>query len=264
MSVRSLVGDYRASLANPAFWIYSTWLELATKYRRSRLGIAWALAPPVLYTFGVGIFYAKLQGLSLAEFLPHLGIGYIVFRLVVVTISESTTACTSHANFILDGRVRLTDYVLRVIAKAFFYFLLSIPVVSVAVALGGEVHFVGLLTAVPALALVLVNVAWCSVIFAILGARLQDVGQLVGSALMFAFLLTPILWQASLTPYGTLRGSIARANPIFHFVEIVRAPILGEPLEIFSLYYVVVLALLGWALAADIYRRYARFVPLWV
>ena len=39
---RSLVRDYRDSLRFPEFWIYATWLELITKYRRSRLGLfAW-------------------------------------------------------------------------------------------------------------------------------------------------------------------------------------------------------------------------------
>jgi ABC-type polysaccharide/polyol phosphate export permease len=60
-----------------------------------------------------------------------------------------------------------------------------------------------------------------------------------------------------------MRGTIARFNPAFHFVEFVRAPVLGEHVEQMSLVVVAAMTLGGWALAALLYRRYARFVPLW-
>jgi len=261
---RYLTCDYIESLKHPEFWIYATWLDLVTKYRRSRLGIFWVFFPPVLYTFGVGAFFAHLQDMPASGFFAHMGIGYVVFRLVTVSLSEATTTFISHANFILDGRVRLTDYVLRVVAKALFYFLLAIPVIVVALALHPDFRWIGLATLLPALGLVLFNVAWMGVIVGVIGARLQDVYELVGSALMFSFLFTPILWTASSAPPGTLRGGIARANPLFHFVEIVRAPLLGEPIEPWTCMYLAVLTVVGWCLATVVYRMYARFVPLWV
>ena len=261
---RSLLQDYRDSLRHPEFWIYATWLELVTKYRRSKLGILWALMPPFLYAFGVGWFFGMLQGVDPIEFIPHLGIGYVVFRLVTVAISESTTACATHASFIMDGRTRLTDYVLRVVAKALFYFVLATPVITIALVMSGSVSLAGVMVAVPALLIVLLNIAWIGAVVAVVGARFPDVSQLVGSALMFSFLFTLIIWQASQVPLGTMRGTIARANPLFHFVEIVRAPLLEQPLERLSIVYVAVLTVLGWGVAAWVYRRYAKFVPMWV
>lgn len=261
---RSLVRDYRDSLRFPEFWIYATWLELITKYRRSRLGLFWAFLPPVLYSFGVGWFFAVLQGTHPWEFIPHLGIGYAVFRFVTVSLSESTTTCAGHANFIMDGRTRLTDYVLRVVAKAAFYFVLAMPVVAITLAMSPTFSVMGLLALFPALAVVAVNIAWMGAIVAVIGARLPDVYQLVGSILMFSFLFTPILWRADQVPVGTLRGTIARANPLFHLVEIVRAPLLGEHIETMTYFYLLVMTVVGWMIALVVYRRYARFVPMWV
>src|SRR5690606_23174338 len=144
---------------------------------------------------GVGWFFGTLQKIDPVEFIPHLGIGYVVFRLVTVAISESTTACAAHASFIMDGRTRLTDYVLRVVAKALFYFVLAIPVVAVALFMSGAVSWAGVALSVPALVLVLVNIAWIGIVVAVTGARFPDVSQLVGSALMFGFLFTPIIWH---------------------------------------------------------------------
>lgn len=259
-----LARDYLRSFRHPEFWIYATWLDLVTKYRRSRLGMFWAFFPPVMYTFGVGAFFARLQSVPAASFIPHLGVGYLVFRLVTVSLSESTTTLAGHANFILDGRVRMTDYVLRVVAKALFYFVLGLPVVSVALVLSPDFRWIGLLTVVPALLLVFLNIAWMGSVVSVIGARLQDIHELVGSALMFSFLFTPILWEASSAPADTLRGGIARANPLFHLVEIVRAPLLGEPIEPWTYAYLAVFTCAGWLVAMVVYRKYARFVPLWI
>jgi len=261
---RSLLRDYIDSFRQPDFWTYSTWLELVTKYRRSRLGLFWALLPAIVYMFGVGAFFGHLQGHDPRDFIPHLGIGYVIFRLITISLSEATTALPAHASFILDGRVRLTDYILRVVAKALFYFAMSAPALLVAVAISPSFQWEGLLLAVPAFVLVLLNIGWMGAIGAVLGARLQDVHELIGSILMFAFLFTPIIWFASQAPADTLRGGIARANPLFHMVESVRAPLLGEPIEISSYVYLGVMLLAGWLAAAIIYKRYARYVPVWV
>jgi ABC-2 type transport system permease protein/lipopolysaccharide transport system permease protein len=261
---RNLFADYRDSLRFPEFWMYATWLGIVTKYRKSRLGMFWAIAPSALYTFGIGGFYGFLQHISPRTFAAHMGIGYVTFRFITVSLSEATSACSAHASFILDGRVRLTDYVLRVMAKALFYFVCALPVLAVATVISPHFHPEGLVAAIPGLVMVLLNVAWMGVILAIIGARLTDVHELIGSILMFSFLFTPIIWKASQMPAGTVRGTVARINPLFHMVEAVRAPILGELIEPSTYLYLIVMLAAGWLLTFLVYRRYARYVPLWV
>jgi len=244
--------------------MYAMWLDLLTKYRRSSLGLIWAIVPPVLYAFGIGGFYALIGHQSPYRVVAHLGVGYVIYRLVTASLSECTTAFTSHAGFIQDGRIRFTDYILRVIAKALFYLLLSIPVMALALWISPEFRAIGLLTLLPTLVLVLVNVAWMGALVAVLGARLPDVHELIGSILMFAFLFTPILWRADQAPSNTVQGLVARLNPLFHFVEIVRAPLIGEPIGRATWIYLALLTPVGWLLTSWVYRRYARFVPLWI
>ncbi len=261
---RSLIGDYIDSFRNPGFWTYSTWLELVTKYRRSRLGLFWALCPALIYMFGIGGFFGYLQGHSAAGFIPHLGIGYVLFRLITISLSECTTAFQGHASFIMDGRVRLTDYILRVVAKALFYFVMALPAVAVALLMSPTFHPMGIFTALPFFLMVLLNIGWMGAVVAVLGARLQDVHELIGSILMFSFLFTPIIWYADQAPIDTVRGMIARANPLYHMIESVRAPLLGEPVEQLTYFYLAAMLVFGWLAASFVYRRYARYVPVWV
>jgi len=98
----------------------------------------------------------------------------------------------------------------------------------------------------------------------LLGARFRDAQELMGTVLMAGFLLTPIIWDIAKFPADTRRGLLTRLNPAFHLLEVVRAPILGHWPETTSIVVVVLMALAGWLVAALMYRRYARFVPLWV
>src|SRR5690606_23334383 len=138
------------------------------------------------------------------------------------------------------------------------------PVVVIALVMHGDVSVPGLLFAVPTLLLIYLNAFWIGVSFALVGARFPDLGQVLANVSIFMFLLTPIIWMADSVPPGSLRAKLMVLNPLFHFVELFRAPILGVPLPSSSLLVVGGMTVTGLALATVLYRRYARFVPLWI
>ncbi|GGA66704.1 sugar ABC transporter permease [Arenimonas soli] len=259
-----LFKHFRGSLREPEFWAYSSWLDIVTKYRRSRLGLFWLLVPVALYTFGVGWFFAHLTGNDPYAFIPHLGIGFVLFRLLSTVINESTSVLPNHSSFVLDGHTRLTDFVMRVVAKAAFYFLTALPLLAIALAMAPNFVPSGLLAVLPLLLVALLNVAWIGVVVSLLGARFPDMHELMGSTFVFAFILTPILWQATLVPEGSMRSVLMRINPLFHMIEAIRAPVLGEQVFASTYWYLGIMTVAGWSLAWWLYRRYARFVPLWV
>lgn len=261
---RSLWRDLGESLRRPEFWAYSSWLGIVTKYRRSRLGLLWLVMPAIIYVWGVGYFFSRLQGISPEKFLPHMGMGYLLFRLLSMVINEASSTLPGHQSFILDGHQRLTDFFLRVLAKAFFYFFVALPVVAIAVARSPQLDLTGIAFTFASFPLVIINVAWIAVVVSLLGARFPDIHELMGTVFIFGFILTPILWYASRAPMGTAHGMFMRLNPLYHLIEVVRAPLLGEPLELFTMGYLAVFTLGGWLLASVAYRRYARYVPIWV
>jgi ABC-type polysaccharide/polyol phosphate export permease len=262
--MRSLFEDFTASFRNPEFWALSSWLDIVVRYRQSRLGILWLVAPSLVYIWGVGSLFASMQRIPIPLFVAYVAVGYTLFRIINSVIIESASAFTSSASFILDGHVRLTDFVLRVLAKALFYFAVSLPVVAVALAVSPEFHWSGLLLSLLSLPLVIANTLWIGVVFALVGARFPDLSQFINNIFMFVFLLTPIVWHADSMPPGSIRGTVMRFNPLFHMIEVVRSPILGHPVAPSSLYYLAVMTIVGWLLAFIAYRRYARFVPIWI
>jgi len=255
---------FAQSLRDPAFWAYSTWLGIVTHYRRSRLGPLWMFAPSVLYIWGLGWFFSRMQGRPLNEFAAHVAIGIVLFRLMSSVMTESTSILTANQAFILDGRVRITDFILRVLARGLFQVIVALPMVVLALWLHPGLQLSGFIWLFLTVPLVLFNMLWFSVLFSLIGARFPDTEQLVNNVFLFMFLLTPIIWYAEQVPLGSLRGILMYLNPLFHFIEAVRAPLLGEHINQTSMVVLVGLSMSGWALATIAYRRYSRFVPLWI
>jgi ABC-2 type transport system permease protein/lipopolysaccharide transport system permease protein len=226
--------------------------------------VFWLILPALVYIWGIGAFFSGVSPSGTMGFVSYVGVGWLVFRMVQTVVMESTNILSGSSSFILDGHVRLTDFVLLVSAKAGLYFVLSVPVAVPALLLTPAVTPAGVLWGLLAMPIVVANALWCGLVLALMGARYRDLGQLVSNLFMFGFLLTPVIWHASLMPANTVRGEIMRANPLYHLVEFVRAPVIGEPLGHSTLVYVAVMTVLGWLVATAAYRRYARFVPIWV
>jgi ABC-2 type transport system permease protein len=260
----SLLSTLAESLRNPAYWGYATWLDIVTRYRKSALGLLWMLVPPSLYIFGMGYFFARIQGVDPFVFMPHLGLGYLLFRLVSMVLIESTSVLPMHAGYILDGRVRLTDFVLKILVRALFYLFSALPVLLPVIVLCPGAHAGGALLALGGLVLMLLNLAWMGGVVSLFGARFPDTHEFMGSVFVLGFVVTPILWYAKAAPAGTLHGLVMRLNPAYHLIEVVRAPLLGEPVEALSLIVCAVGAVLGWTLWIWTFRRYQRYVALWV
>jgi ABC-2 type transport system permease protein len=256
--------ELRESIRNPEFWALSGWLDILVRARKSRLGVLWLMVPALVYVFGLGSFFASMQGRSIIVFAAHVALGAMIFRTLMSTIVGSANVFTASQSFIMDGHMRLTDYLLQSLAKSFFDFCTYVPITIVALVLFGDIVPQGLLLAPLTLGLIYLNALWISVVFGLIGARLPDLGQLLNNVSIFLFLLTPIIWYPDLMPADSVRGQLMRFNPFYHFVSLFRAPILGEAVEPLTYWYVGIMTVVGLAVATFLYRRYARYVPLWI
>ncbi len=79
-----------------------------------------------------------------------------------------------------------------------------------------------------------------------------------------AFLATPILWMPGTMGRGGVMGAFLVFNPFYHFIELVRAPLLGNPIAPLSWIVVLAITVAGFALARFFNRRFGRYIPLWV
>ena len=102
---------------------------------------------------------------------------------------------------------------------------------------------------------------WVGLLLGLVSARFRDVPQIVASVVQIAFFLTPIIWKPELLPE---RALLLDLNPFFHFVEVVRAPLLGQMPGLTSWLATLGVTLGGWLVTLAMYRRFHWRIPYWV
>jgi lipopolysaccharide transport system permease protein len=114
---------------------------------------------------------------------------------------------------------------------------------------------------VPALALVILNALWVGVLLGTLCARFRDIPQIVQSLMRVAFFLTPVIWMPD--QLGA-RAYLALFNPFTYFVELIRAPLIGQVPSALTWGLALAVTLSGWTLAGVAFVRFRGRVPYWL
>lgn len=71
------------------------------------------------------------------------------------------------------------------------------------------------------------------------------------------------MWMVKILPDHVSRAFI-EFNPFYHFIELVRAPLLGHAPENASWFVAVGLAVFGWAVALVFFGKYRWRVAYWL
>ena len=138
--------------------------------------------------------------------------------------------------------------------------ILVLPVVYLCV--GKSISFDCLLF-IPGFFILLINLAWMSLVLSILCARFRDLTQIVASFLQIFFYVTPIIWMPSLLP---ARASlmILEPNPFFHLLNIVRNPLLSQPTTISNWVISCLIGALGTVASIIFFNIYRRRIVYWI
>ena len=256
--------DVISGLSRFEFWLYSSWFKFLIQYRKTLLGPVWLLVGPALFILVLGLLFSQVNAVDADLFIPHLTIGLITWTLISGFVTNSTTVFQRSRPQILQGTMRLSDIVMVDIISTVLQFLHQVVIVfavfliySRSVSLYSFVSLLGL-------ALLIANGIWLTVFFGIIGARFRDLAEIVGAIMRIAFLATPIIWLPGETSHGLLMSAFLTFNPFYHFLELVRAPLLNAAIAPLSWMVVLTLTVIGFALAIVFYQRFFRQVPLWV
>lgn len=239
-------------------------LRFLIRYRRTALGPLWLLVGPSLFIVILGMLFAEVGAASPEEFIPHLAVGLILWTLVQGFVTGSTTVFQRAHSEILQGGQKLDEVVAIDVVTTVLAFAHQLPIIVVVFYIYG----IGLswmaLESIFGLALMIANGIWTAQLFGILGARFRDLNEVFQALMRIAFLATPIIWLPGEGGRGGVMGAFLVLNPFYHFIEVVRAPLLGKPVELLSWIVAVSITVIGFACARMAMRRYRRFVPLWI
>ncbi|MFD1147635.1 galactan export ABC transporter permease subunit Wzm/RfbD [Saccharothrix hoggarensis] len=279
--------DVRDAWHQRELWGHLGWQDIKQRYRRSVIGPLWITISMGTTALALGLLYSQLFGQELATFLPYVTAGFIIWNFILGVVTEGADVFIANEGLIKHLPAPVTVHVLRMVWRQVLFFAHNLVVYFIVLAIffpaltepytmaGDVVGHPGLswtvLLAIPAFLLVIVNAVWVALLFGIISTRFRDIPPVVHSFINLIFFMTPIVWHVGVLKKVTGGGEdagwrvlIAELNPLYHFVEIVRAPLLGHTQSWHHWAVVGGFTVVGWALALIAMRNYRARVSYWV
>ena len=258
--------DLVDGFARRELWLHLGWQDIKQKYRRSILGPFWITIATGTTAIAMGLLYSKLFGLELAEHLPYVTLGLIIWNMINAAILEGSEVFIANEGLIKQLPTPLSVHVYRLVWRQMILFAHNMVIFVIIAVIYPKPWSWADLTVIPAIALIMATCVWVSFCFGILATRYRDIGPLLAALVQLLFFMTPIIWNAeTLQRQGAGRwAGIIELNPLLHYLDILRAPLLGAHQEPRHWIVVITLTVLGWCAAALALRQYRARVPYWV
>lgn len=260
-SLSKAVADIVLGILQYKIWTMLGWQDIKQRYRRSVLGPLWLTIGTGVLVAGMGPLYGLLLGQPIFEYLPFVAVSLVTWNLISGITIDACQVFIAAEGHIKQTRLPLSLYVYRVIWRniiIFWHNLVILMVINLFIPF--PVNTSTLLVLVG-LILLIMNSVWMGFMLGMLCARFRDIPQIVISMLQIAFFLTPIFWKPEML--GP-REWIAQINPLFHLVEIIRGPLLGNGASMLSWSAVVGLTIIGMATTLLLFTRYRARIAYWL
>ncbi|MGQ0634175.1 MAG: ABC transporter permease [Planctomycetaceae bacterium] len=243
------------------FWSSLAALDLRKRYRRSTLGVGWALLMPVATASVICAVFTSALGMGFGQHFPFVLVGLCVWNFMAATLREGAACIYWSETYLRQHPAPLAIYPLRIVLSAAMHLGVALaPLVAWSALTHGAV-------AAPALVLLLMSLALLVILFwglatiaGILNVYLSDTAQVLEVGLQLGFYATPIIYAPELLRSRNY-GWIVDVNPAAAAIEAVRAPLLtGGVAPWPAIGLLCATTVVTWAVAGLLLSRFERTI----
>jgi ABC-type polysaccharide/polyol phosphate export permease len=253
--------DIKDGLLSTHVWPMLAWQEIRQRYRRSVLGPFWLTISTGAMVGAMGPLYGRLLNQPIGDYFAYLAIGFVVWLLISNLILESCQVFINAEGFIKQIKLPYTMHIARLVWKNLIIFGHNLVIVAIVLFFykpNWNWHVVLMPVGVLMIAL---NGIWFGLLLGLLCARFRDIPQIMASLVQVAFFLTPVMWPSNML--GKYEWTVI-FNPLFHFLEIVRAPLLGRSISTDTLIAVGLITVVGYTVMLTLFARFRARIAYWV
>lgn len=261
-SYSAALNDVAAGLSNWRMWGRLGWQETKRRYRRTIIGPFWTTLSLSILIFTMGIVWAKLWKQDPKSYLPFLTSGMLAWGMVATIITEGCSVFTAAEGLIKSLKFSYTLLTCTVVWRNLIVLLHHLLIYVGVMLYAGVPVTPNTLLVLPGLLLVSINGIWVCTLLGMMCSRFRDIQQIVGSVLQISMFVTPIFWSPK--QLGDRFTMIVDLNPLYHYVDIVRSPLMGNAPSLLSWEMVAAGTVTGWAVTLFCYSRFRRRLPYWI
>jgi len=259
--LKEVFDDIKLGWSKQELWRYASTMEMKQRYRRSILGPFWISLSLAIMIVSIGVLWSKLWNIPIKEYLPYFTVGLLLWTLISAILTESTQAFIKATGVMKQINLPFSYYIFSLVWKHFSIFAHHC-IVYILVILYFKVSLsFSFFLVIPGLFLYFINALWLSSCLGIICTRYRDVEQIVPSILIILFFMTPIIWKMGWTGKKAL---FVYFNPLYHYIEILRAPLLGYMPSLMNYVVVLGITLVGVCFAFLLVGKFRKQIAYWL
>lgn len=199
--------------------------EFFVRYRRTSLGLLWAVGLPVLQATILALVFGRLLRSHAPDYAAYVFAGMVPWSYFSATVGAGATAIVD--NTALSNRIYFPRAVLPLVSAVSAMYSIAVTATLLVVMCVGFGVDLGprTLLLLPAVALVAVLATSFALVLSAIHVYFRDIRFLVTAALTVWLYVTPIIFQIDQLP-GAMRP-LVRLNPMTGVVELFRFATVG-------------------------------------
>lgn len=212
--------------------------DLQMKYRRSKMGVAWAILTPLGLAIIVGGVYSILFGTSPKILIPLIFSSINPWVFMSGTADGATMAFPAAEGYIKQSTVASQVFPLRATMTNFVTLLYSVlTFFAIYLFLVPESFGPKMLLCIPGLCIMFLFTLGLANLTSVVNLYVRDFAPLQSLVFQGLFYATPIIYDAQMLAD---RGysMVYLVNPFYYMLEIVRKPMMGEALPSIECYLI--------------------------
>jgi ABC-2 type transport system permease protein len=242
-------------------WGLLGWRDFRHQTNRTIIGPLWTVVGMAVTVGALGYVYGALLSWPPRTGYPFLAAGLLAWFFISGSIQGGCSVFINAAGILQERPLPISFNIYRFTWRLFIEFGIKFLVFVITALAVWFNPGLSLLYILPILPLYFLNALWVIQLFGMIGTRYRDFPQLVNPLMLIAFLTTPILWPQSALNDQQFIGTY---NPLTHFIDILREPLLGNPPPLGSIVVVGAIMIVGWIVTLFAFARFKNRIVFWL
>lgn len=236
--------------------------DVSARYRRSTLGQLWITLSHAVTVLSIGIVWAYIWNQPTHEFLPYFAVGQVIWLYMTGVLADSTTTYADHTAYLRELNLPRSTYLLSNMVKHLIFLGHNALILPLIFLVFGFHFSIQTLLFFPAFLLMTVFLFACTTVLGIAGLRFRDISSIVGTVISITYFLTPVIWRLDALPPSFTTYMLF--NPFAVFLELLRAPILGQTASAIHWLIAFGLTIAALLLAARVFISFRGRITYWL
>ncbi len=255
------ITEIKNALLRHEQWLYMAVQDIKLRYRRSMIGPWWVTISTGVMVMMLGFLWSHIFGTDLENYLPFFAVGFVIWGWMSGQLLDAAGGLFQFQGVIKQMRLPFPIFTYRLNVRQLIILAHNtIIIAAVLLLIGKGLSWMNLI-AIPSLILIQLNLTLLSIVVTIFCTRYQDMTQVVTVGTQIVFFFTPILWQVETLKNRTY---LAEMNPVYHWIEVIRAPLLGHLPSVSNYLWSMTSLVVLFILATYYLGRYRSRIAYWL